>query len=141
MSGAGTAPADAEITQLLAVPLGADGAEGVLVLANRAGGFDAHPDDVLLGLGQTVAAALEDADAREELRDAFLSTVAVLAEALEAKDRSLLVHAARPPRTSARSPTGSASSPAAATSSSTPRSSTTWASSRSASASFSSPPS
>ncbi len=93
LNGAGTAPVDAEIAQLLALPLGADGVQGVLVLANRAGGFDAHPDDVLLGLGQTVAAALEDADAREELRDAFLSTVAVLAEALEAKDRSLLVHA------------------------------------------------
>jgi len=93
LNGAGTGPADAEITQLLAVPLGGEGRAGVLVLANRAGGFDAHPDDVLLGLGATVAHALEDAEAREELRDAFLSTVAVLAEAIEAKDRSLLVHA------------------------------------------------
>jgi HD-GYP domain-containing protein (c-di-GMP phosphodiesterase class II) len=91
LNGAGTAPADAEIAQLLAVPLAGD--QGALLLANRAGGFDAHPDDVLLALGGTVAHALEDAEAREELRDAFLSTVAVLAEAIEAKDRSLLVHA------------------------------------------------
>jgi HD-GYP domain-containing protein (c-di-GMP phosphodiesterase class II) len=75
----------------LAIPVG--GGRGVLILANRAGGFDAHPDDVLLGLGATVAHALDEAEVREELRDAFLSTVAMLAEAIEAKDRSLLVHA------------------------------------------------
>ncbi len=93
LTAAGSSPADAEIAQLLAIPLSGERAAGALLLANRDGGFDAHPDDVLLGLAAAVSDALEGAGVRAELRDAFLTTVAVLAEAIEAKDRSLLVHA------------------------------------------------
>ena len=89
------APADTEIENLLAIPFaGEDDPGGVLILANRDGGFDGHPDDVLLALGSNVAAVLADARLREELRSAFVATVAVLADAIEAKDRFLLGHAA-----------------------------------------------
>jgi HD-GYP domain-containing protein (c-di-GMP phosphodiesterase class II) len=89
------APADTEIENLLAIPFaGEDEPGGVILLANRDGGFDDHPDDVLLALGTSVAAVLAEARLREELRSAFLATVAVLADAIEAKDRFLLGHAA-----------------------------------------------
>lgn len=89
------APADTEIENLLAIPFAGDGEPGgVLILANRDGGFDGHADDVLLALGSNVAAVLADARLREELRSAFVATVAVLADAIEAKDRFLLGHAA-----------------------------------------------
>jgi HD-GYP domain-containing protein (c-di-GMP phosphodiesterase class II) len=95
LAGSRGAPADTEIENLLAIPFAADDEPGgVLVLANRDGGFGGHADDVLLALGSNVSAVLADARLREELRSAFVATVAVLTDAIEAKDRFLLGHAA-----------------------------------------------
>jgi HD-GYP domain-containing protein (c-di-GMP phosphodiesterase class II) len=95
LAGSRGAPADTEIENLLAIPFAADDEPGgVLVLANRDGGFGGHADDVLLALGSNVSAVLADARLREELRSAFVATVAVLTDAIEAKDRLLLGHAA-----------------------------------------------
>ena len=95
LAGSRGAPADTEIENLLAIPFAAeDEPGGVLVLANRDGGFGGHADDVLLALGSNVSAVLADSRLREELRSAFVATVAVLTDAIEAKDRFLLGHAA-----------------------------------------------
>ncbi len=83
-------PADDEIQSLLAVPIYiAERFQGVVVLANRPGGFDEKSDDVLLALGDHAGAVLHNARLRDELRGAYVATVRVLADAIEAKDRML----------------------------------------------------
>jgi diguanylate cyclase (GGDEF)-like protein len=86
-------PADEEIENLLAIPIYiADKFSGVVVLANKEGGFDDYDDDVLLALGDHAGAVLHTARLQDELRTSYVGTVRVLADAIEAKDRFLRGH-------------------------------------------------
>jgi diguanylate cyclase (GGDEF)-like protein len=87
-------PADEEIDNLVAVPIYIrDRFHGVVVCANKPGGFREYDDDVLLALGDQAGTALHNARLRGEVRGAYLATVRVLADAVEAKDRALRGHA------------------------------------------------
>jgi DNA segregation ATPase FtsK/SpoIIIE-like protein len=78
-------PADREIDNLVAIPIYVqDEFSGVVVCANRDGGFHEHEDDVLLALGDHAGAILENGHLHGQLRGAYLSTVRVLAAAIEA---------------------------------------------------------
>ncbi len=87
------AGADAEIDNLVALPVYIhDEFDGVLVCANREGGFDDFEDDVLLSLGDHAGAVLGNSRLRGELRSAYLGTIRSLADAIEAKDPSVRTH-------------------------------------------------
>ena len=87
-------PADDEIKNLLAIPIYiADKFSGVVVLANKDGGFHDYDDDVLLALGDHAGAVLHNQRLQDELRTSYVGTVRVLANAIEAKDRFLRGHA------------------------------------------------
>jgi diguanylate cyclase (GGDEF)-like protein len=87
-------PADDEIESLVAVPIYIhDRFHGVVVCANRPGGFDDLDDDVLLALGDHAGTALANGRLRGEARASYLATVRVLADAVAAKDRALRGHA------------------------------------------------
>lgn len=80
-------PADEEIEALVAVPLYIrDRFHGVIVCANRPGGFADIDDEVLLALGNHAGAALHHGQLGRDLRDAHLAVVRVLAEAVSARD-------------------------------------------------------
>src|SRR3954447_5558243 len=80
-------PADREIDNLVAIPIYVqDDFHGVVVCANKDGGFHEYDDDVLLTLGDHAGAVLENGRLRGNLRGAYVSTVRLLAEALGAKD-------------------------------------------------------
>lgn len=82
--------ADEEIENLLAIPIYIlDNFTGVVVCANRPGGFADFDEETLVTLGGHAGAAIQNARLQSELRGSYLSTVRVLAEALEAKDGSL----------------------------------------------------
>ncbi|MDQ3867546.1 MAG: HD domain-containing protein, partial [Actinomycetota bacterium] len=86
--------ADEEIQNLLAIPIYiADEFSGVVVLANKPGGFHEYEDEVLLALGDHAGAILHNTQLQEELRSSYVATVRVLADAIEAKDRFLRSHA------------------------------------------------
>jgi diguanylate cyclase (GGDEF)-like protein len=88
----GTA-ADREIDNLVAIPIYVqDDFSGVVVCANKEGGFHEYDDDVLLALGDHAGAVLENGRMRGDLRSAYVSTVRLLAEAIEAKDPFLRGH-------------------------------------------------
>jgi HD-GYP domain-containing protein (c-di-GMP phosphodiesterase class II) len=79
--------ADAEIDTLVAIPLYLrDRFHGVIVCANRAGGFEEVGDELLLALGDHAGAALQHGRLQHELRDAHRSAVRVLTEAVAAQD-------------------------------------------------------
>ena len=85
--GDGQAPADEEIDNLVAIPMFMhDDFEGVIVCANRPGGFEELDDDVLLALGDHAGAALENHALHGQLRSSYLAVVRMLADAIEAKD-------------------------------------------------------
>jgi GGDEF domain-containing protein len=85
--GAKLTPADEEIDALVAVPLYLrDRFYGVIVCANRPGGFDDVGDELLLALGDHAGAALHHGRLQHELHDAQRSSVRLLAEALAAHD-------------------------------------------------------
>jgi HD-GYP domain-containing protein (c-di-GMP phosphodiesterase class II) len=87
-------PADQEIKNLLAIPIYmADKFSGVVVLANKEGGFQEYEDEVLLALGDHAGAVLHNTRLQDELRSSYVGTVRVLADAIEAKDRFLRGHA------------------------------------------------
>ena len=88
-----SAPADQEIHNLVAIPvyIGDDFA-GVVVCANRDGGFEELDDDVLLALGDHAGTALNNSRLHGELRTSYVSTVRMLADAIEAKDPFLRAH-------------------------------------------------
>jgi HD-GYP domain-containing protein (c-di-GMP phosphodiesterase class II) len=89
----GSTPADREIDNLLAIPIYVrDRFDGVVVCANRPGGFGDLQDEVLLSLGDQAGAVLENTRLHGELRGAYLSTVEMLADAIEAKDVHLAGH-------------------------------------------------
>jgi diguanylate cyclase (GGDEF)-like protein len=86
-------PTDEEIENLVAIPIYLqDRFSGVVVCANREGGFDDYDEDVLLSLGDHAGAVLQNARLRGELRGSYLATVSVLADAMEAKDPFLRSH-------------------------------------------------
>ena len=80
--------ADAEIDNLVAIPIYIrDRFHGVVICANKPGGFTDYDDDVLLALGDHAGFALQNARLRGQVRGSLLATVRVLVEAIEAKDR------------------------------------------------------
>lgn len=84
---AGDDPADAEIENLVAIPLYVlDRFEGVIVCANRRGGFEALDDDLLLALGDHASAALHNERLQHELIHTQRAATRMLADALDARD-------------------------------------------------------
>ena len=82
-----TSGADEEIDGLVAVPLFLhDRFHGVIVCANRPGGFADLEDEVLLALGNHAGVALQHRQLNRDLRDAHRVPVRVLAEAVSARD-------------------------------------------------------
>ena len=91
--GGRTHAVDQEITNLVAIPLHVrDDFDGVVVCANREGGFEELDDETLVALGDQAGSLLDNARLRGELRGAYVSTISVLTEALEAKDPFLRGH-------------------------------------------------
>lgn len=85
--------ADEEVRNLLAIPIYlSDNFAGVIVCANRDGGFEALDDDVLLAVGDHAGAVLQNSRLHGDLRSAYLSTIRVLADASELKDPELRGH-------------------------------------------------
>jgi len=85
--------ADQEIDNLVAIPFYVrDDFDGVVVCANRDGGFEELDDETLVALGDQAGSLLDNARLRGELRGAYVSTVSLLTEALEAKDPFLRGH-------------------------------------------------
>jgi HD-GYP domain-containing protein (c-di-GMP phosphodiesterase class II) len=83
-------PADEEIHNLLAIPIYiADRFSGVVVLANKEGGFDDYDDDVLLALGDHAGAVLHNAGRQDELRSSYVGTLRALANAIDGRERVL----------------------------------------------------
>jgi HD-GYP domain-containing protein (c-di-GMP phosphodiesterase class II) len=79
--------ADAEIDNLVAIPLYLlDRFEGVIVCANRDGGFEALDDDLLLALGDHASAALHNERLQHELTQTQRAATRVLVDALDARD-------------------------------------------------------
>ena len=93
LHGEGRNPADDEIHTLLAIPIYIqDDFSGVVVCANREGGFADLDDEVLLALGDHAGAVLENGRLHGELHSSYVATVRMLAEAIEAKDPSTRLH-------------------------------------------------
>ncbi len=89
----GSDPADGEIQNLVAIPIYIqDRFDGVVVCANRKGGFEEFDDQVLISLGDHAGAVLQNGRLHGELRSAYISTVRMLAEAIQAKDPFLRGH-------------------------------------------------
>ena len=89
----GSKPADQEINCLVAIPIYVqDEFSGVVVCANREGGFEEFDDEVLLALGDHTGAILHNARLRGDLRNSYVATVRLIADALEAKDPFLREH-------------------------------------------------
>ena len=85
----GATPADEEIENLAAIPIFIhDAFSGVVVGANRKGGFEELDDDVLLSLGDHAGAVLENTRLHGALRRAYVATVQMFADAIESKDPS-----------------------------------------------------
>ena len=83
----GDHPADAEIDNLVAIPLYLlDRFQGVIVCANRKGGFEALDDDLLLALGDHASAALHNDRLQHDVRQAHRAATRMLADALDARD-------------------------------------------------------
>ena len=81
------APADREIDSLVAIPVYLrDRFHGVIVCANRPGGFEDVGDELLLALGDHAGSALHHHRLQHELDDAHRSAVRLLAEAVSAHD-------------------------------------------------------
>ncbi len=91
--GSAPSPADDEIENLVAIPMWVrDQFSGVVICANRPGGFGEFDEETLLSLGDQASTALDNARLHDELRGSYLSTVALLADAMEAKDPFLRGH-------------------------------------------------
>ncbi|AHY46009.1 GGDEF: diguanylate cyclase (GGDEF) domain [Rubrobacter radiotolerans] len=86
-------PADREIENLVAVPIYVrEEFDGVVVCANNPSGFDDFDDEVLLAVGDQAGAILQNNRLQSDLRDSYLTTVGVLAEAMTVKEPSLRGH-------------------------------------------------
>ncbi|MDQ4143677.1 MAG: HD domain-containing protein [Actinomycetota bacterium] len=89
----GKSAADKEIENLVAIPIYVqDEFSGVVVCANREGGFEEFDDEVLLALGDHTGAILNNARLRGDLRNSYIATIRLIADALEAKDPFLRDH-------------------------------------------------
>ncbi len=85
--------ADEEVRNLLAIPIYlSDDFAGVIVCVNREGGFETLDDEVLLAVGDHAGAVLQNSRLHGDLRNAYLSTIRVLANAIELKDPELRGH-------------------------------------------------
>jgi diguanylate cyclase (GGDEF)-like protein len=85
--GDGGSPADREIRCLVAVPVYvSDKFSGVVVCANRRGGFEELDDDVLLALGDHAGAVLENTRLNAQLRATYLAIVRMLSDSIATKD-------------------------------------------------------
>jgi HD-GYP domain-containing protein (c-di-GMP phosphodiesterase class II) len=83
----GDHPSDAEIRNLVAIPLYlVDDFQGVIVCANREGGFEALDDDLLLALGDHAGAALDKERLQQDLSRTHRAATRMLAGALDARD-------------------------------------------------------
>ena len=83
-------PADDEVRELVAVPLFLrDRFDGVVLCANREGGFEEVDDEVLLALGDHAGAAVQNGRLRNELHEANKSVVRLLGEAFAAREPML----------------------------------------------------
>ncbi len=79
--------ADEEIENLAAIPIFIyDTFHGVVVAANRRGGFEDLDEDVLLSLGDHAGSVLENTRLHGSLRRAYLTTVQLFADSLQYKD-------------------------------------------------------
>jgi HD-GYP domain-containing protein (c-di-GMP phosphodiesterase class II) len=86
-------PGDPEIDNLVAIPLYIrDRFDGVIVCCNKPGGFNEYDDQVLLALGDHAGAVLHNERLHGQVRGAYLATVSVLADAIQAKDPFLRGH-------------------------------------------------
>jgi HD-GYP domain-containing protein (c-di-GMP phosphodiesterase class II) len=81
-------PDGSGLVNLAALPFAAKGElRGVLLLANKRNGpFTDAECEILLAIGQHAGLAMENARLHRQLGEAYVSTVAVLADAIEAKD-------------------------------------------------------
>nr|MBA3260986.1 diguanylate cyclase [Thermoleophilaceae bacterium] len=85
--GDGVSAADGEIDSLVAIPVYMnDGFEGVVVCANRPGGFEELDDDVMLALGDHAGSVLENHRLQGRVRSSYLAVVGILADAVESTD-------------------------------------------------------
>ena len=76
-----------EIENLVAIPLYLRGRfDGVIVCANRRGGFEDVDDDLLLALGDHAGAALQTERLEHDLQDAYRAVVRMLVGVLDARD-------------------------------------------------------
>jgi diguanylate cyclase (GGDEF)-like protein len=92
----GSSPADEEIACVVAVPVYMrEDFEGVVVCANRAGGFEELEDDVLLALGDHAGAALENARLHGRMRATYVAVVQMLSDSIAAKDPFARAHSGR----------------------------------------------
>lgn len=81
------------VRNLVAVPTYIfDDLRGVVVCANREGGFASFDDDVLLALGDQAGAVLENGRMQSQMRDSYIAVVRMLAETIKVKDPSLRNH-------------------------------------------------
>ena len=81
-------PDGAGLVNLAALPVAAKGKQrGVLLLCNkRSGDFSDEDTHLLLAIGQHAGLAMENSGLHHELHEAYAATIAVLADAIEAKD-------------------------------------------------------
>lgn len=81
------------LRNLVAIPLYAQEIHcGVVICANRPGGFTDLEDGVLLSLGDHAASALQNGRLRAEARRSYVATVRMLLDAIRVKDPSLGGH-------------------------------------------------
>ena len=89
----GDSGADGEIENLVAIPIYLqDEFDSVVVCANNPEGFEDYDDELLLAVGDHAGTTLQNARLKGELRVSYLSTVGVLAGAIEANDPFLRGH-------------------------------------------------
>lgn len=81
-------PDGAGLVNLAALPVAAKGKKrGVLLLCNkRSGPFTDEDTQILLAIGQHAGLAMENSRLHDELNEAYAATIAVLADAIQAKD-------------------------------------------------------
>jgi diguanylate cyclase (GGDEF)-like protein len=85
--GASKSPADGEIQCLVALPVYINDAfDGVVLCANRPGGFEELDNDVLLALGDHAGAVLENTRLHVHLRRTYLAVIGMLSDSIATKD-------------------------------------------------------
>jgi HD-GYP domain-containing protein (c-di-GMP phosphodiesterase class II) len=83
-----TLPDGRNLINLAALPVAVSGnLTGIILVANRrSGDFGEEQTELLLAIGRHAGIAIENHRLQEELRCAYITTVAALADAIEAKD-------------------------------------------------------